>query len=162
MNVVHNDFLDFFSPGESKHPVFGKCADKASFDVMVKISQVRACARVHVPTCVCVCAYAHVHAHVVHDRWPISPRYVACPFCPGLCVPCHRSGGGVAAVGCGLWAAIWTTAGSRGCACIPTCIHAYVCGSRDRRRIELTRARRVACAFGRSRRTTIAPRHPSR
>lgn len=26
MNVVHNDFLDWFSPGESKHPVFGKCA----------------------------------------------------------------------------------------------------------------------------------------
>jgi len=40
MNVVHNDFLDFFSPGESKHPVFGKCADQASFDVMVKISKV--------------------------------------------------------------------------------------------------------------------------
>ena len=40
MNVVHNDFLDWFSPGESKHPVFGKCVDKASFDVMVKISKV--------------------------------------------------------------------------------------------------------------------------
>merc|ERR1711920_118844 len=25
MNVVHNDFLDWFGPGESKHPVFGKC-----------------------------------------------------------------------------------------------------------------------------------------
>merc|ERR1711924_519518 len=24
INVVHNDFLDWFSPGESKHPVFGK------------------------------------------------------------------------------------------------------------------------------------------
>merc|ERR1719352_868220 len=24
MNVMHNDFLDWFSPGESKHPVFGK------------------------------------------------------------------------------------------------------------------------------------------
>ena len=31
---------DWFSPGESKHPVFGACVDKASFDVMVKISQV--------------------------------------------------------------------------------------------------------------------------
>eukprot|EP00434_Breviolum_minutum_P021851 symbB.v1.2.019285.t1/scaffold1573.1/size110978/11 len=41
MNVVHNDFLDWFSPGESKHPVFGKCVDKASFDVMVKISKVK-------------------------------------------------------------------------------------------------------------------------
>jgi len=41
MNTVHNDFLDWFSPGESKHPVFGKCADKASFDMMVKISQVK-------------------------------------------------------------------------------------------------------------------------
>jgi len=40
MNVVHNDFLDWFSPGESKHPVFGKCADQASFDTMVKISKV--------------------------------------------------------------------------------------------------------------------------
>merc|ERR1711990_642672 len=40
MNVVHNNFLDFFSPGESKHPVFGKCVDKASFDVMVAISKV--------------------------------------------------------------------------------------------------------------------------
>ena len=29
MNTVHNDFLDWFSPGESKHPVFGKCVDKA-------------------------------------------------------------------------------------------------------------------------------------
>ena len=29
-----------FSPGESKHPVFGKCVDKASFDIMVKISKV--------------------------------------------------------------------------------------------------------------------------
>ena len=40
MNVVHNDFLDWFSPGESKHPVFGKCVDQASFDTMVKISKV--------------------------------------------------------------------------------------------------------------------------
>merc|ERR1719487_1966386 len=24
INVVHNDFLDWFSPGQSKHPVFGK------------------------------------------------------------------------------------------------------------------------------------------
>merc|ERR1712031_80863 len=28
LNVVHNDFLDWFSPGESKHPVFGKLCDK--------------------------------------------------------------------------------------------------------------------------------------
>jgi len=41
LNVVHNDFLDWFSPGESKHPVFGKAADKASFDVMVAISKVK-------------------------------------------------------------------------------------------------------------------------
>ena len=40
MNTVHNDFLDWFSPGESKHPVFGKAVDKASYDVMVKISKV--------------------------------------------------------------------------------------------------------------------------
>lgn len=24
INTVHNDFLDYFSPGQSKHPVFGK------------------------------------------------------------------------------------------------------------------------------------------
>merc|ERR1712232_53332 len=41
MNVVHNDFLDWFSPGESKHPVFGKLCDQASFDVAVAISKVR-------------------------------------------------------------------------------------------------------------------------
>uniref|UniRef100_A0A7S0KZ13 Peptidyl-prolyl cis-trans isomerase n=1 Tax=Coccolithus braarudii TaxID=221442 RepID=A0A7S0KZ13_9EUKA len=41
MNTVHNDFLDWFSPGESKHPVFGKCVDKESFAVMVAISKVR-------------------------------------------------------------------------------------------------------------------------
>ena len=40
MNVVHNDFLDWFSPGQSQHPVFGKASDKASFDVMVAISKV--------------------------------------------------------------------------------------------------------------------------
>jgi len=40
MNVVHNDNLDWFSPGESKHPVFGKCVDQPSFDTMVKISKV--------------------------------------------------------------------------------------------------------------------------
>merc|ERR1712137_307883 len=27
LNVVHNDFLDWFSAGESKHPVFGKLCD---------------------------------------------------------------------------------------------------------------------------------------
>jgi cyclophilin family peptidyl-prolyl cis-trans isomerase len=40
MNTVHNDFLDWFSPGESKHPVFGKCIDDASFKVMKAISKV--------------------------------------------------------------------------------------------------------------------------
>merc|ERR1711998_756891 len=39
MNTVHNDFLDWFSPGESKHPVFGKAVDQQSFDTMVKISK---------------------------------------------------------------------------------------------------------------------------
>jgi len=27
INTVHNDFLDFFSPGQSKHPVFGRVTD---------------------------------------------------------------------------------------------------------------------------------------
>merc|ERR1712039_639313 len=35
MNVVHNDFLDWFSPGDSKHPVFGKAADQTSYEVML-------------------------------------------------------------------------------------------------------------------------------
>merc|ERR1712167_494259 len=38
INVVHNDFLDWFSPGESKHPVFGKCIE--NFDLLVKITKV--------------------------------------------------------------------------------------------------------------------------
>merc|ERR1712007_237228 len=38
MNVAHNDFLDWFSPGESKHPVFGKITK--GYDVCVAISQV--------------------------------------------------------------------------------------------------------------------------
>ena len=38
MNVANNDFLDWFSPGESKHPVFGKIVE--GYDVCVKISRV--------------------------------------------------------------------------------------------------------------------------
>ena len=41
MNTVHNAFLDWFSPGESKHPVFGKCVDDASYKVMVAISKTK-------------------------------------------------------------------------------------------------------------------------
>ena len=41
MNVVHNDFLDWFTPGESRHPVFGKAIDQASFDLMVEMSRVQ-------------------------------------------------------------------------------------------------------------------------
>ena len=40
LNVADNANLDWFSPGQSKHPVFGKVVDQASFDVAVKISQV--------------------------------------------------------------------------------------------------------------------------
>merc|ERR1739848_323585 len=40
MNTVHNDFLDWFSPGESKHPVFGKCVDSGDLAIMVNISKV--------------------------------------------------------------------------------------------------------------------------
>ena len=39
MNVADNRNLDWFSPGASKHPVFG-CLDKASLGLAVKISQV--------------------------------------------------------------------------------------------------------------------------
>jgi len=35
INTVHNDFLDFFSPGQSRHPVFGKVVD--GMDVVIKI-----------------------------------------------------------------------------------------------------------------------------
>ena len=35
INTVHNDFLDWFSPGQSKHPVFGKVVD--GLDVISKI-----------------------------------------------------------------------------------------------------------------------------
>jgi len=38
---VHNDFLDWFTPGDSKHPVFGKALDKQSLDLMVAISKVK-------------------------------------------------------------------------------------------------------------------------
>ena len=40
LNVADNKNLDWFSPGQSKHPVFGKAVDKASYDIMVKISKV--------------------------------------------------------------------------------------------------------------------------
>lgn len=39
INVAHNDFLDFFGPGESKHPVFGKVVD--GMDVVVAISKAK-------------------------------------------------------------------------------------------------------------------------
>merc|ERR1711881_801810 len=38
MNVVHNDFLDWFSPGQSKHPVFGKII--SGYDIAVAITKV--------------------------------------------------------------------------------------------------------------------------
>ena len=41
MNVNDNKNLDWFTGGASKHPVFGKLVDKASYDLAVKISKVR-------------------------------------------------------------------------------------------------------------------------
>merc|ERR1719316_800558 len=38
MNVVHNDFLDWFSPGDSKHPVFGKIVE--GYEIAVAITKV--------------------------------------------------------------------------------------------------------------------------
>lgn len=37
INTVHNDFLDFFTPGQSKHPVFGKVTQ--GMDVVIAISK---------------------------------------------------------------------------------------------------------------------------
>ena len=36
INTVHNDFLDYFSPGQSKHPVFGKVTE--GMDVVNQIN----------------------------------------------------------------------------------------------------------------------------
>merc|ERR1711881_165216 len=41
INVVHNDFLDWFSPGDSKHPVFGKVKSKADLDLLIAITKVK-------------------------------------------------------------------------------------------------------------------------
>ena len=35
INTVHNDYLDWFSPGQSKHPVFGKITE--GMDVVTQI-----------------------------------------------------------------------------------------------------------------------------
>ena len=40
LNVASNPNLDWFSPGESRHPVFGKLADSRSLELCVKISRV--------------------------------------------------------------------------------------------------------------------------
>merc|ERR1712039_615104 len=39
INVVHNDFLDWFGPGESKHPVFGKVTK--GYELLVAITKVK-------------------------------------------------------------------------------------------------------------------------
>lgn len=36
INVVHNDYLDWFTPGQSKHPVFGKVID--GWDVVTTLA----------------------------------------------------------------------------------------------------------------------------
>jgi len=39
INVAHNDFLDWFSPGDSKHPVFGKVTK--GYEILVGITKVK-------------------------------------------------------------------------------------------------------------------------
>merc|ERR1712107_479662 len=39
INVAHNDFLDWFGPGDPKHPVFGKIT--SGMDVVTAISKVQ-------------------------------------------------------------------------------------------------------------------------
>ena len=39
LNTVHNSYLDWFSPGESKHPVFGKVVN--GMDVVQKIEKTK-------------------------------------------------------------------------------------------------------------------------
>ena len=41
LNVANNKNLDWFTPGQSKHPVFGKMVTKADYELAVKISKVR-------------------------------------------------------------------------------------------------------------------------
>jgi hypothetical protein len=41
LNVADNSNLDWFSAGESRHPVFGQLVDKKSFDLCVKVSRVQ-------------------------------------------------------------------------------------------------------------------------
>ena len=41
LNVAKNSNLDWFTPGPSKHPVFGKLLSKADYELAVKISKVR-------------------------------------------------------------------------------------------------------------------------
>eukprot|EP00971_Amphidinium_carterae_P125773 2491545-Amphidinium_carterae.1 len=39
LNVANNNFLDWFSPGESKHPVFGKITK--GYEAVVAMSKVK-------------------------------------------------------------------------------------------------------------------------
>jgi cyclophilin family peptidyl-prolyl cis-trans isomerase len=39
INTVHNSYLDFFTPGPSKHPVFGKVTQ--GMDVVNKIGSIK-------------------------------------------------------------------------------------------------------------------------
>ena len=73
MNLTHNTRLDWFSPGASKHPVFGQITE--GFEIAMEISEVstarqpRTRSSLHRAHIYCaVCSAQIVHTHATHLR----------------------------------------------------------------------------------------------